>query len=273
VPPAAPQGLVWEDVAQRAISRPTESTAAPLSGRHALLQAALNGARRRDDYPAIPWTPEDLARSAADAVAAGATAIHVHVRDERGGESLDPQDLARAVHALRTAVPRVPIGVSTGAWIVPNTERRHKLVECWTALPDYASVNFDEPGSELLATLLLRRQVGIEAGVANTTAATRFARSGLAPRCLRILLEPMTQDLTAALDVVRDVEGVLNDAQIAIPRLLHGIDRTAWPLIAEAARRGLQTRIGFEDTVLLPDGAPAPSNAALVTAARRVYDV
>jgi uncharacterized protein (DUF849 family) len=243
-----------------------------LSGRPALLQAALNGARRRDDHPTIPWTPEDLAHSAAEAIAAGAAAIHVHVRDARGGESLEPRDVARTVGALRIAVAHVPVGVSTGAWIVPNTERRHHLVECWTELPDYASVNFDEPGSELLAALLLRRAVGIEAGVANTIAATRLAKSGLASQCLRILLEPMTQDLSAALDVVRDVEVVLDDAGIAIPRLLHGIDRTAWPLIGEAARRGLQTRIGFEDTVTLPDGAPAPSNAALVTAARRVYD-
>jgi uncharacterized protein (DUF849 family) len=259
-------------MAHRAVPRPTESTAAPLSGGPAWLQAALNGARRRDDYPTIPWTPEDLAYSAAEAIAAGAAAIHVHVRDARGGESLDPQDVARTVGALRIAVAHVPVGVSTGAWIVPNTERRHHLVECWTELPDYASVNFDEPGSELLAALLLRRGVAIEAGVANTIAATRFAKSGLASQCLRILLEPMTQDLSAALDVVRDVEVVLDEARIAIPRLLHGIDRTAWPLIGEAARRGLQTRIGFEDTVTLPGGAPAPSNAALVTAARRVYD-
>ncbi|HET9709855.1 MAG TPA: 3-keto-5-aminohexanoate cleavage protein [Gemmatimonadales bacterium] len=237
-----------------------------------LLQAALNGGRRRDDYPTVPWTPEDLARSAADAVAAGAAAIHVHVRDARGVETLEPADIARTVSALRTAVARVPVGVSTGAWIVSNTERRHHLVECWTELPDYASVNFDEPGAELLAELLLRRAIGIEAGVANTIAATRFARSGLAARCLRILLEPMTQDLTAALDVVRDVEGVLDEARIGIPRLLHGVDRTAWPMIGEAAQRGYQTRIGFEDTVTLPDGAPAPSNAALVAAARRVYD-
>jgi uncharacterized protein (DUF849 family) len=243
-----------------------------LSGRSALLQAALNGARRRDDYPTIPWTAEGLARSAADAVAAGAAAIHVHVRNERGVESLEPQDLARTIRALRIAVPRVPCGVSTGAWIVPNTERRHQLVERWTELPDYASVNFDEPGAELLAALLLQREIRIEAGVANTTAATRFARSGLAQRCLRILLEPQARNLTAALDVVRDVEAVLDEARITIPRLLHGIDGTAWPMIGEAARRGLQTRIGFEDTVTLPDGAPAPSNAALVAAARRVYD-
>ena len=82
----------------------------------------------------------------------------------------------------------------------------------------------------------------------------------------------MTQEFAAALDVVTDVEVVLDQARIATPRLLHGIDRTAWPMIGEAARRGLQTRIGFEDTVLLPDGGAAPSNAALVTAARHVSD-
>lgn len=245
---------------------------APLSGGAALLQAALNGARSRRDHPAIPWSSADLAHSAADAVEAGAAAIHVHVRDERGVESLDATDIARTVRALREAVPRVPIGVSTGAWIVPNTERRHHLVACWTELPDYASVNFDEPGSELLATLLLERGIGIEAGVANTVAATRLARSGLAPRCLRILLEPQSQDLETALRIVRDVEVVLDDAHITLPLLLHGIDRTAWPMIGEAARRRCQTRIGFEDTVALPDGAPAPSNAALVAAARRIFN-
>ena len=237
-----------------------------------LLQAALNGARRPDEYPAIPWTAADLARSTAEAVRAGAAAIHVHVRDARGLESLEPADVTRIVQALRAAAPGVPIGVSTGAWIVPNTERRHQLVAGWTELPDYASVNFDEPGSELLASLLIERGIGVEAGTSNTNAAARLARSGLAQRCLRILLEPMVPDLDDALRLLQDVEAMLDQAEISIPRLLHGIDRTAWPMIGEAARRGLQTRIGFEDTVTLPDGSPAPSNAALVAAARRCFD-
>ncbi|SCF37809.1 3-keto-5-aminohexanoate cleavage enzyme [Micromonospora matsumotoense] len=36
---------------------------------------------------------------------------------------------------------------------------------------------------------------------------------------------------------------------------------------AEAVRRGLDTRIGLEDTLHLPDGSPAPDNVALVTCA------
>jgi uncharacterized protein (DUF849 family) len=44
----------------------------------------------------------------------------------------------------------------------------------------------------------------------------------------------------------------------------------AWGLIAEAAARGYGTRVGFEDTLTLPDGSMAESNA--VQEARRVLD-
>jgi uncharacterized protein (DUF849 family) len=40
-----------------------------------------------------------------------------------------------------------------------------------------------------------------------------------------------------------------------------------WPLVVDAFRRGHDTRVGFEDSILLPDGSPAQSNAELVRAA------
>jgi len=40
-----------------------------------------------------------------------------------------------------------------------------------------------------------------------------------------------------------------------------------WPLVADAFRRGHDTRVGFEDSIYLPDGSIAPGNAALVRAA------
>jgi uncharacterized protein (DUF849 family) len=244
----------------------------PGTRRPRLLQAALNGARRREDHPALPTTAAELADAAARSVAAGAVAIHVHARDERGIESVAPPDVARVVAALRTAVPGIPVGVSTGAWIMPETELRHQTVSAWDQLPDYASVNFDEPGAERLAQLLLSRGVGIEAGLARPAAAERLVRSGLAPRCLRVLIEPQAQQLDLALRTVAEIEALLDAAGVTLPRLLHGIDRTAWPMIAEAAARGYDTRIGFEDTLTLPDGSLAASNAVLVTLARGSFD-
>ncbi|HSD30278.1 MAG TPA: 3-keto-5-aminohexanoate cleavage protein [Gemmatimonadales bacterium] len=237
-----------------------------------LLQAALNGGRRKEDHPAVPTTAPEVADAAAQCVQAGARAIHVHVRDARGLESVAPDDVARCVAALRAAIPGTPVGVSTGAWILPEPELRHRTVSAWTVQPGYASVNFHESGAEALATLLLSRGTGIEVGLPEAAAAERLVRSRLAPRCLRVLIEPPAQDLDAALRTVEEIEAVLESGGVALPRLLHGLDHTAWPLIGTAAARGYDTRIGFEDTLTLPDGSPAPTNAALVTSARHTFD-
>ena len=239
--------------------------------RSRLLQAALNGGRRKEDHPAVPTTAPEVADAAAQCVQAGARAIHIHVRDARGLESVAPDDVARCVAALRAAIPGTPVGVSTGAWILPEPELRHRTVSAWTVQPDYASVNFHESGAEQLATTLLSRGAGIEVGLPDPVAAERLVRSRLAPRCLRVLIEPQAQELDAALRTVGEIEAVLDAAGIDLPRLLHGLDHTAWQLIATAAARGYDTRVGFEDTLALPDGSPAPTNVALVAAARRTF--
>jgi uncharacterized protein (DUF849 family) len=48
------------------------------------------------------------------------------------------------------------------------------------------------------------------------------------------------------------------------PRLLQPLDTSAWHMVALAAQKGYDTRIGFEDTLRLPDGSYAESNAPLV---------
>ena len=162
------------------------------------------------------------------------------------------------------------MGVSTGAWIEPDPGARLAQVRGWRERPDFASVNFDEVGAVEVAGALLAMGVGVEAGLASAAAAETLVASGLAPGCLRILLEPQDETVPAALAATASMEQVLAGAGVTPPRLLHGIGATAWALLAEAARRGYQARIGLEDTLLLPDGQVAPDNAALVAAARRM---
>ena len=155
-----------------------------------LIQAALNGARTRTEHPALPLTPGELAKASAESIAAGAGAIHFHVRSPDGRESLSAEDVAKALAAVRSAVPGTPVGVSTGAWILPDTKMRHETVARWRVLPDFASVNFTEEGAAALAELLLSRGIGIEAALSSVRAAELFVSSGLAANCLRVLLEP-----------------------------------------------------------------------------------
>jgi len=234
-----------------------------------LIEAALNGERMRNQHSAIPLAPEELAAAAKDGVAAGAGALHFHVRDADGRESLAVGDVAAAVEAVRAAARSIPFGVSTGAWIVRDVAARYNAVAAWTALPDFASVNFTEEGAIELAQLLLSRGVGIEAGVSTVHAAEVFAASQLASKCLRVLMEPMDQVLEKALWMTGSIETVLNRAGLKLPRLLHGVNQMAWQMIDAAAKRGYDTRVGFEDILTLPDGTPAATNAELVAEAVR----
>jgi uncharacterized protein (DUF849 family) len=238
-----------------------------VEGRERLVQAAINGGRARAEHAALPITADQQAAESSAAVAAGARAIHVHVRDADGRESVASGDVAAALEAIRSACPAIPVGISTGAWIVNDAVRRLALVRSWSVLPDYASVNVHEEGAGELMRLLIERGVGIEAGVWDARAARLLVGGGLAGECLRILLEPAggAGDINANLE---EMENVL--AGIDRPALLHGAGRSTWPMIELSARRGYDTRVGLEDTLWLPDGSPAESNATLVAAALRI---
>lgn len=235
------------------------------------MQVCLNGTRGPGDSAAVPVSPGAMAESAARAVAAGARDVHVHPRTPCGGDTLSPRVLAVTLAAVRGAVG-VPVGVTTGAWAEPDPVRRVERVRAWTVLPDHASVNWHEPGAEELAAALLERGVGVEAGLwSGTDGPARFLRSPLAPRVLRVLAEVTDPDPTTAGSTARSLLADLGTAH-GRPVLLHGEDGGAWPVLRLARRLGLATRIGLEDTLVLPDGSLARSNAQLVAIALAMTD-
>jgi uncharacterized protein (DUF849 family) len=235
-----------------------------------VIQAALNGKRTRAEHPAIPLTPEQLAESARESVAAGAGSLHFHVRGGDGRESLKPEDVSGAITAVRGAAGS-KLGISTGAWILNDARARHELVSRWKVLPDFASVNFNEEGAVPLAELLLSRGIGVEAGLSDLAGTQIFVKSGLAAKCLRMLVEPFEPAVDSARKTFDSIDAALDEAGVKIPRLLHGMNETAWRMIDIAAERGYDTRVGFEDVLTLPDGSVAAGNAELVAeAARRV---
>ncbi|MFD8976864.1 MULTISPECIES: 3-keto-5-aminohexanoate cleavage protein [unclassified Streptomyces] len=233
------------------------------------LQVCLNGSRGPGDAAAVPMSPASIAEAAALAVAAGARDVRVHPRTPCGAESLSPRVLAPVLTAVRAAVA-VPVGVTASASAEPDAGRRVERVRSWAVLPeppDHASVDWHEPGAEEVAAALLERGVGVEAGVrSGTDGPARFARSPLASRVLRVRAEVADPDPATAGATARALLGVL-DVPSGVPVLLHGVDGGAWPVLRLARRLGLGTRIGLADTLLLPDGTRARSNAELVAAA------
>jgi uncharacterized protein (DUF849 family) len=167
---------------------------------------------------------------------------------------------------VRAAAPGLPVGVTTGAWIEADPARRVGLVEGWTVLPDFASVNWHEDGAERVAAALLERGVAIEAGLFHPPAARAWASSGeLAAACLRAMVELPDRPW----DGVRaDLDLMLAELdRHPVPVLVHGEGRSCWDALRFAVERGYDTRIGLEDTTVLPSGDLADDNAALVGAA------
>ncbi|AGB25558.1 hypothetical protein Mycsm_05367 [Mycobacterium sp. JS623] len=231
------------------------------------VKACINGARTPEAHPNLPVTPEELAAEALAAHGAGAKAVHMHPKNADGTDSLLPEQVDAAVSAVRHSVPGLPLGVTTGFWALPDAEARLRAVDGWSVLPDFASVNWHEPGSMDLARLLLGKGIGVEAGIFNAEAAESWAASEVAEHCMRVMIELQGDgDIATADDLLSQVMA----AQSPAPVLLHGLDESCWPLLEHAGRRGVQTRIGMEDTLRLPDGSRAPDNAALVSAAMRL---
>lgn len=231
------------------------------------ITACLNGDRAPGEHPALPVSVDQLVADARAVVAAGAAEVHVHPRDSRARQSLQPQVVAPLVERLAAAVPGVPVSVTTALSAEPDPWRRYDLVQRWGAVPDSATVNMHEPGSLEVARLLIDRRVTVEAGVPTVEAARILVASGLAPGCARVLIEPADRTVEDALRTAEAIAEVLDRASLSQPRQLHGAGPTAWPLLSEAVRSGYDVRIGLEDTLLAPDGSEAEDNAALVAAA------
>jgi uncharacterized protein (DUF849 family) len=233
------------------------------------LQAALNGDRV---HPRAPRTPAAIAEAARAAVDAGAHSVHVHAFDVAGRETLEGRACGDVLRAVRSLCPGIPVSLTTSAAIVADPAERLRLVEAWEEMPELVTANQGEPGIHELCESLLARGVGIEAGLLCSEDARAFARSGLAVRCTRVLIEPLDADFGAAVRHAAEMEEIVVAAGIRLEQVHHGYDMACWEVNRRALGRGHGIRTGLEDVTRLPDGTEAVDNAGLVRAAARLID-
>ena len=229
-----------------------------------LLQAALNGDR---EHPAAPRAAEELAAEGRAAVDAGAETLHLHPYAADGRETLAADPCAEALRAVRAACPGIPISLSTSASIEPDPARRIALIAAWTELPDLVTANQGEEGILDLCELLVMRGIGIEAGLLSLDDARAFVASGIAPRCARVMVEPLDPDPKDAVAHAEAIERMLAGGRVGLEQIHHGDGIASWAVNRRAVERGHGIRTGLEDTTVLPDGRVASGNGQLVAAA------
>jgi uncharacterized protein (DUF849 family) len=191
----------------------------------------------KKDNPAVPISVEEQIESTHEAFEAGATLVHLHVRDDEGKPSSDPKRFARVLEGIRKHCPGMITQLSTGGRSGTGRERGGML----SLKPDMASlatgsVNFParvyENSPELIDWL------AAVMGVKNAMPVDRAA------------FEFFVQTLKRLDSKATWTGAGIGKDQVTVAR---------W-----AAELGGHCRTGLEDNVRMSREQLAPSNAALV---------
>lgn len=239
------------------------------------IMVAPNGARRgKADHPALPVTLEDTLATARACFDAGAQALHLHVRDAEGQHSLDAGRYREALAEMARALPDMAVQITT------ESAGRFSVAEqlaCLDAVrPAWASVALREMARE---PDLARRFYAVAAETG-----TRLQHIVFGPEDVPLLHRFQADGslapgpVEAILVLGRYTDGPPSDPAGVAPFADHLPERTGWMLCAfgpaehaclqEAARLGGTCRVGFENSLTAPDGAPWTDNAASVRALR-----
>jgi len=239
-----------------------------------VLTVAVTGADVfRENNPNIPYTTAEIADSSIEAAAAGATVVHLHVREDDGTPSGRPELFKDVIERIRAGSELLTM-VSTGGSNEMTIEERTTGLE---AQPDISgvesgSMNFGDdtfvtPPAAGRGIIERATQAGIALevecfDVGHVISAIRWLDEGILPPPLRI-------------NLVFGVPGGIDaspEALAAMIRPLPGgtfwtvtcIGRHHARMLALALLHGAPgIRTGLEDVAYLRRGVLAPSNAAL----------
>ena len=236
-----------------------------------LIMVAPNGARRgKKDHLALPVTTPEIVETARACFAAGADALHLHVRDDNGKHSLDASRYKEALSELARAVPKMRVQITTeaaGAYDVPAQ------LSCLNAVqPDWASISVRE----------IARQADLADRVYGACADqdTEVQHILYDTADIQLLQDWQSRGIVRdGQDSVLFVLGRCSGRQASAPSYLDPFlaaiaHARAWMIcafgrnehacLARAATQGGDLRIGFENSLLNADGAAYADNAASV---------
>ena len=117
--------------------------------------AITGGIQGKELNPNIPETPDEQAKHAYEAYKAGASIVHIHVRDPKTNYATptsDPQQIRLVNKKVRELCPDIIINDSTGIGLFTTLEDRLRVLE---ADPEVASLN---AGPVAWKTVLKKRE-------------------------------------------------------------------------------------------------------------------
>lgn len=249
--------------------------------------------------PHLPITPEHIARDCLEAAAAGAAAVHIHVRDpETGKPSMDVELYRDVVDRIRREDRELIINLTTGPGgrFIPSDDNPRVAAPGSTLLPPLERLRHVQLLQPDVCSLDLNTMNSGADVVINTPRNVRLMAQAIRAAGVKPELEIFDSgDMHLALDLVKDgtlegpglwtfVTGVKYGFGFSPETLLYarsllpagavwsafGVSRHEFPSVAMAFLAGGHVRVGMEDNIYLEKGVLAKNNAELVTKARRI---
>ena len=240
-----------------------------------IITAALTGPiASKEDNPALPTSPVEIAASAKGAYEAGAAIVHLHLRDAEGLPTADLGIAHRVVEAVREACPRVIIQLSTGAGLEVPYEERMKIAEARPAMATLNPCTMTFGVGEFRNPPLQMRQLAarmIELGIKPELEIydTGHLDMGLVLLQEGLLVEPLQVSFVMGVRGGMPADPALLTHMVAqLPAGTNwqviGVGRANLSMTTIGLAMGGNARTGLEDTLMLEKGRPAGSNAELV---------
>lgn len=277
-----------------------------LPGNKFIITVALNGGMQQDrDGAIVPKQPAELGEAAARCWEAGAALVHVHARGPDGKNSGDPAIYAEIIREIRARCPVLVqttngIGIrrdpKTGGFIWPSDEERLGLLNI-KPRPDLfgvaaGSADFYHPeGGYLNETpyvnspeflkqtieAVYARGSALEYEVVEASALhrlLRYAEQGLFDRHRSNIWLLHGGGFGAVPAIARNLLFNVEEGLRYFPQAIWGMTSTGkamFPMITLGLSMGCDlVRVGFEDSLYLPDGSVAQHNHDMVAAAVQI---
>jgi uncharacterized protein (DUF849 family) len=243
-----------------------------------IVMCAPNGARKtKADHPALPITANDIADCAQAIVEAGASIMHVHVRDDEGRHSLDADRYRAATKAIRARVgDHLVVQVTSEACGIYQPEQQMAMVRellheaVSLALKEICPDDDAEAVAAAFYSQLADQGMMVQHILYSSSEVARFERlrkSGVIPDkrpFVLFVLGRYSDDLTGNPgELTGFIEAAAKDTEWAVCCF----GRTEKEVVTMAATGNGHARVGFENNLLLPDGSVADDNAQLVRGA------
>ena len=239
-----------------------------------ILTAAIVGAEiTRAQTPHLPITAREIAEEAVRCREAGASVIHLHVRNDDGTPTQSRERFAEAIEAIRARTDCV-VQTSTGGAVGMSIDERAQPLACRPEMAtlNCGSVNFGEdvfvntrPQIRDLARRL--RDAGSVAelecyDVGHVEEALALARDGVIGAPLHF------QFVLGIPGGIGATEGNVKYLRSLIPAAatwaVAAVGRHQQPMTELAMRSGGHARVGLEDNIYMSKGVLAEGSAPLV---------